>query len=75
MLTTAEMLKVPMYLLGAHTTVPTKDGRFSTLLKLRMKLNQDLTKNLALISTDHSTSDQECQWEESWNLLVLAMLL
>jgi len=66
--------KVNQFSSGEDTTVPTKDGELSTLIKLRMKQPRDLIKNTVFTSIDHSTSDQECQWEELLKVSVLTML-
>jgi hypothetical protein len=52
----------------------TKDGKSCTLIKLTNSELRDSTKNSDSISTDHSTSDPECQCKELQNVLVQTML-
>jgi hypothetical protein len=54
-------------------TMPTKDGRLSTLTKLIRSEPRDSTKNSVSISTDHSTSDPECQCKELLSAMVPTM--
>jgi len=52
-----------------RTTMPTKDGRSSMLIKLKSSELRVSTKSLVSISTDHSISDQECQCKELPNAM------
>ena len=45
-------------------TMLTRDGRLSTLTKLKQLELRASTRNSVSTSTDHSTSDQECQCKE-----------
>jgi hypothetical protein len=48
----------------------TKDGRLSTLINPKRIELKDSTRNSDSTSTDHSTSDQECQCKELLNATV-----
>jgi hypothetical protein len=56
-----KMLKVNQSLLGESTTVPTKDGRFSTLTNLKKLKMMVLIKTSDGTETDHSTLDPDSQ--------------
>jgi hypothetical protein len=53
--------KEEMSLYGRDTTVPTRDGELFMKTNTRRKLLKDSTENTGSTSTEHSTSDQECQ--------------
>jgi hypothetical protein len=54
-------------------TMPTKDGRLSMLTKLRLSGPRASTRSSDSTSTDHSTSDQECQCKELLSATVPTM--
>jgi hypothetical protein len=54
-------------------TMPTRDGRLSILIKLKPLELRVSTRNSDSISTDHSTSDQECQCKELLSATVPTM--
>jgi hypothetical protein len=56
-----KMLKVNQSLLGESTTVPTKDGRLSTLTNLKKLKMMVLIKTSDGTETDHSTLDPDSQ--------------
>jgi hypothetical protein len=54
-----EMKKDNLLLLGRDMVARTRNGRLSTLMKLRKELQRDLIRTGVSTLTDHSTSDQE----------------
>jgi len=74
MLKEEKMLKDKTSLSIKDTTKSTRDGMLSTLAMLKKKPLRDLIKISVFISTDHSTSDLECQCKELWKLSAQAML-
>jgi hypothetical protein len=61
MLKVEKMLKLNQSSSGTAITERTRDGKLF-MLRMQERLRpRDSMKNLASISTDHSTSDQECQ--------------
>jgi len=61
MLKEEEMQKLNQLLSGIAIKERTRDGKLSMLRMLESLRLRDSMKNSASISTDHSTSDQECQ--------------
>jgi hypothetical protein len=55
------MLKLNQLLFGRIMVERTRNGTSSILIKLLRRILRDLIKNTDSKSTDHSTSDQECQ--------------
>jgi hypothetical protein len=55
------MLKDKMFKSIRDTTEPTRDGELSTLTNPQRKEHQDGADTTDSISSDHSTSDQDCQ--------------
>jgi hypothetical protein len=55
------MLKLNQLLFGRIMVERTRNGMSSILIKLLRRILRDLIKNTDSKSTDHSTSDQECQ--------------
>jgi len=55
------------------TIMPTKDGRLYISTKLKQLELRASTKSSVSTSTDHSTSDQECQCKELLNAMVPTM--
>ena len=72
MLLELKMKKVNQFRYTRHMANKTKNGMSDISMKPRNK-PRDSTVNSVSTSTDHSTSDQECQCKESWNLLVPTM--
>jgi len=59
---------------GATTTESINNGKLFISTKLKKKLRREKAKSSVSISTDHSTSDQDCHSEELSNALVPTML-
>jgi hypothetical protein len=57
----AKMLKLNQLSSGRAMVEETRNGKLSMLIKLKSLIPRDSTKILVSKSTDHSTSDQECQ--------------
>jgi len=70
-----KMKKEEMFKYGEdNQMLYTNSGKYFTWTKQSLFQVRDSTKNLVSTSTDHSTSNQECQCKELLNALELAML-
>jgi hypothetical protein len=68
MSTKAKMLKAKRLLFGRDITDQTRDGLSFTLIRQRRLEPRDTIHPSDSTWTEHSTSDQECQWEELLNV-------
>jgi hypothetical protein len=59
-----KILKDKMFIFGLDTTRPIRDGELLTLINIERNPVKDSTENMDSTSTEHSTSDQECQCKE-----------
>jgi hypothetical protein len=57
----AKIKKANQLVFGVTMEASIKNGPLFILINLQMKEQKDSIRNLASISTDHSTLDQECQ--------------
>jgi hypothetical protein len=68
MSTKERMLKDKNVSSGRDITMPTRDGELFMLTRQRRFQPRDTMEISVSIWTDHSISDQECQWRELLNV-------